>query len=354
MPAIVRTLRTLRTLRDVYQDLRRERADRRPATLAEYRTSLDRWDAFLRHDPRMANPGVSLGRADLVDFREWLLAQRHPITGEPLMGTRTANKYVNTILALVRHAAEDDPDLRVPRVRPLATRRAAEKLYCTDHDLDALYQAAERAVWPVVRGVPADLWWQAALVLWLAKGFRTQELVRYDSDVRALDWSAVRWEPDHPHHWGRTASPHGWIVYTPQKQERCKPEPLVLPLTEIEALHLRSIAPPDRSGPLFPWPLNKRSFYGQWQRLIEDAGLDPALLPKHLRKTCVTRVETVAPGMAPFLTGHAPRTVQAAHYHNPDAGLRAAVDAFPFPPAIVAGARRLAAHASGTRSLFGD
>ena len=116
--------------------------------------------------------------------------------------------------------------------------------------------------------------------------------------------------------------PTGWIRYTPAKQRRHRPTPLVLPLVAPAAKLLRQLydRPQRLSSPaVFPWPLSRKSLDAQWDRLTDAAGIRTyagldRLAIKHLRSNAATWHESTTPGIGPHVLGHAPRGVTAGHY----------------------------------------
>lgn len=340
------------TLWDVWEelllpDLRRR--DRSPETIGEYRTALRQLDEWLLREGAqygMANPVLrDVSRATLEQFRGWLVSR-------PL-SPRTANKRIAALQRIMQTAAEReecpyDGAVRVPR---LEAGGGGSKLYLRSEQVERLYRAAQVCAWPRAdrRGRPLDpvAQWRAAIVLWWTYGPRTQELVRYERRMRAICWGNLHPAGESPADDGQAVCEHGWLAYVPQKQQRLKPGPLVLPLSALAAAHLRAIRPPAirPEQPVCDWPMASGRLYEQWERLTEAAGVRPKPDPatgqarrfhlKHFRKSCETHYAThYGEDLARAIVGHAPRDVALRHYIHLEQRILRAVLESPAPAAF--------------------
>ena len=283
--------------------------------LVQYRTAADRWAEFWRTLPPayMAGgttcepPAPTTGKT-VRAFMDWARATFG-------LTERTVEKYKTCLQGIVREGF--DEDLGFPRVK---SRGHVPKSHKTDLTAEAwakLYDACEIARWP--NPATASTFWRATLVLFAHYGFRTQELIAYDSRKRPLQWSDVHWDPEIPLKGCRTESPTGWLSYVPDKQSADKPEPLILPMTASVVSHLRAIQPDDTTGPVFPIPFSRKSLDSQWSAITAAAGLADwagfdKLLIKHLRSSCATWHEKIRSGMGETVLGHAARGVSWRNY----------------------------------------
>jgi len=316
-------------------------------TVEDYRRHVRLWQQWERKY-RITNPVLQvsgISHADLLDWRLWLTS-----SGGISATNRTANKYLGSVQSILRTAAERGAHLNPPKLKPLETKVAARKSYLTYDQVDAIYKACTAASWPQTtqNGAPAPfsaaVYWRAFLVLQFNYGMRTQELWSYERNCVSIKWRQISWEPETPAPEGSAQNEHGWLYYLPQKQKRFKSDPLVLPLCETVARHLRSIQPPGGCDPdarIFPAQFTNVAFYDAWDAIIEASGVQlkadlktgerPKIHIKLLRKTCETWHDTHAPGLGEIVTGHAERTVSGRHYANREMRLVEAVNALPQP-----------------------
>ncbi|MEZ6068301.1 MAG: hypothetical protein R3B90_21885 [Planctomycetaceae bacterium] len=303
-----------------------ELRNRSRETVSEYRTHLRRWSQWLDDERdrfaaagepwkyRMRYPVLAeIGRAELVAFQQWLL-ERENRDGSPAYSHRTVNKHLGSVQTILRAAQQYEYLITAPGLDALPTNAAARKLWLTFDQVDRLMEAAEVAAWPATLALPAPHYWRAAIVLFCTYGFRTQELIGYESRMRSLQWNDISWNDETPHPEGQASNRFGWLTYTPQKQSNRKPEPLVLPLTATAHRWLQSIAPDVLAGKVFPFPLANEPFYETWRAIVRAAGIAPKLALDgsqaeyqllHMRKTAVTWINDHRPGMAPYIVGHA-------------------------------------------------
>lgn len=324
-----------------------EAEGRAPATFREYETAVRLWCAFWEAGATEPSVGLTDGlepaigdwaAVDLLAFRAWLARSR---------SARTANKHLASVAAICAAAG-----VSPPRVRPLPTR-ASPTVYLTAAEVGRLYAAAAAATWPACDRageiIDAGLHWQSAIAIWWNYGLRTQELVAISAGHAGLTWRNIFWDPIPPGG-GRSRSPFGWLCYTPQKQRRRKPQPLILPMPRIVAEHFRALGPLRPGGTIFDWPRAHKSFATQWRKIVAAAGVQPradfaaddapaAVHVSDLRKSCATAHNRNARGVAPLVLGHAPRgesLVTDRHYINADQLLVDAFETFPQPAEFAA------------------
>lgn len=353
------------TLADVWRDyLRPELAKPRAQggrsadTLGEYETHLRRWaecwDAVRSQEAenwkyRMTHPVLpEIGRTELEAFRNWL--QQHP----DRLSNRTINKHLGSIRAIGEAAVRNELLAAFPKLEPLTAGTAGRKLHLSYEEADALKRACRAADWPSGLPCPAALYWETLVVGWCVYGFRTQEQARYESAMRELRWPDLRDHEETPDPDGKATWRHGWLVYTPQKQERIKDKPLVLPLCEAYHRHLQAIRSfgGEFSGSVFPFPLSNERFYATWRAIVAAAGVKPkpgldGLQPeyqiKHLRKTATKWLndhgaKVGCPGIAPYIVGHAAERsaskVSDVHYDHPEQRIIDTLSTLPLPPSF--------------------
>ncbi len=361
--------RRRRTLRRAYERIRKPQMQAegaKKAAFSPYSTALKAWETYWREryckrhseSAESTSAGASVAMTDsqnsqaktkvydppvdritkvhLEAFRRWLM-----------LGNRSAitvNNYlrsINTILG----SAEVWLDQKRPKIKRLKARKAARKIIMSTDDVDRIYRACGSAKWPSKNrsGQPIDpaVQWRAAVSLFYCFGFRTQEILCYQSWKRSLSWENIRSQSESPGLSDAT-SQHGWLCYVPEKQEAAKPDPLVLALPELVALHLRSLWPggaKPETGSVFDWPLNERSLRAAWKAICRTGGVKPRFgcgvsqfAIKHFRKTATTYHNLSEPGIAPYIIGHADReSVSDLHYNNTELATTRALQKFPFP-----------------------
>lgn len=265
------------------------------------------------------------------------------------------NGSVGIIQQILRCAESSGLITHVPRAKPVPAKKAAAKIYLIDSQLSDLWEAFGESTWPVKRQgfrplhYPSPMAWRCCLVLWTLYGFRTQELIPLESKAKSLKWKHIHDCYETPNPAGQTKNEWGWIVFTPGKQERVKPEPLYLPLTRHARAALEHLRPvdwkPDEA--VCNWTYSSSSFYPEWHAATARAGIKPKtgepLEPKHLRKTCSTRSDDWCPGAADYITGHASdrsgqaqvadagSKVSGMHYKNAENKVKQCLDTIPLP-----------------------
>ena len=332
---------------------------RKPATIAEYQTALYAWQRFWHPEKRFKNestPSVSttdgvkpepsieqITGDELAEFRAWYSSGTR--------GKLQVNKIVNNIRSILIAASERNKITSAPKLKKLSANKSAPKVYLSYEHVNAIYEACESAKWPVKDrnqnelNLPAARYWQTAVVLFFNYGFRTQELIAFEKGHRALAWNNIEFGSESPG--SEIQNEHGWLWYTPQKQEHCKPQPLILPLNLISRQHLQMIYRAKRADQklLFPFAHDTDKFYETWHLIVDAAGVKPKSAMstsenryqiKHFRKTCTTWHNFFCRGIAPFVVGHADRDSGAVamtndHYDNAELALVQAFKEFEQP-----------------------
>jgi hypothetical protein len=309
-------------------------------TIQSYQRALRAWAAweiYRRSTAKMGKSGYwttypvakaadAITRDDVRGFQAWL-SQRS--------SGRSTNKVVAAIESILRQI-----DRPPAKVQPLPQRNSSPKLYLSfaePNEWKKLYAACSAADWPTRarssgESLCAPAQWRAAVVLFLLYGFRTEELIGHTSAgaLAALRWRNISFGSESPSPESRAQNEFGWLWYVPAKQSWSKPTPIVLPLHRSARDHLRSIKPRRAltESPVFDWPYCSREFYRCWRAIVARAGIREkrdlqtgstlSLLPKHLRKSCVTFHNFHRPGVAGMITGHGKRDIVADHYDNPE------------------------------------
>ncbi len=327
---------------------------RSPATLSDQRSHLRRWSAAWAElgEPEPSVAAVRL--ADLQRFRAHLLGTLRGSGGGPA-GPRTVNKYLGTVQQIGRAAVRHELTRGFPVLDQLPAAPPAKR-YLSVEEVGRLYAAAGAATWPASspaarprRPDPAAEW-RLLLVLAWNYGFRTSEVWRCGSHARPLTWAQICWGTETPDAEGQATCPWGWLWYTPEKQKRFKPKPLVLPMNHAVRSHLAArwaATRPPADAPVVDWPASPKSFARQLAALCDAAGVRPRRVAgdltdpppytfKNLRKTCATYHNLHRKGAGKLVLGHAARGVHEVHYDSPEWWLVEALTTFPQPAEFTA------------------
>jgi integrase len=355
------------TLRQVYERHVRPglvAKDRAGSTVRDIERALERWEAYWstpasgaepssppsevapteQKGERIPNPFPSAPSGSATDrparvpvqLRVRMIKRRHLEefqihlqTCKSQRGKPFAKSTINGELGSIRQilcAAESHALLREgrPRIAKLPAG-AATKFYISRDQMNVLWEACDHATWPRLPGLPSGDWWRCALTLLWLYGFRTQELLAFQTGKSKLDWSCIHLQAETPNPAGQAQNALGWLTYVPQKQKWAKPEPLYLPLTVHSRAAVDWLAtaaraqcegqlPPTR--PLFPWSKAHKALYGQWEAIQRRAKIQTkAGTPyelKHLRKSAATYLEAHWPGLGEAVVGWADRGNQTS------------------------------------------
>lgn len=317
--------------------------NRRKSTVSNIERSVRRFDQWWSTISDTPLPISVIRRKHLNYFRKWLHDTGNSVSAQ--------NEACRTIRQVLLCAVRNEVLEHAPRIERLHHRSVAPKVFQSDDEIDRLWAACKDARWPRrdSSGEPLHYSptaaWRSAIVMFRTYGFRTQELIRHEVGFRSLKWASIFRPGITPNPVGRCECPTGWLSYVPQKQERVKPDPLVVPLTRHAMNALRRIVPPvaKRENPIFDWPLSSVGFYTEWHRLNALAGIKPRegsgvprYLPKHFRKAATTAINLHRSGMAEHVIGHgADRSGQSSissrHYDNAEAAVLDCMATLPMP-----------------------
>lgn len=328
--------------------------------LGELRQAISRWKWWCNQEYRIENPVLrDLTAPRLAAFRRTAVGAEIPDKrGKPRKASAgSINKTIAALQQIANAAAEDESTgAQNVKVRKIAQPAKVDKIIIPDAALSKILEACKVADWPrrTPDGRPApppDTLWRFLVVWFVNYGMRTQDLVAYDSDRNPIRWANVTTSPENPHHDGVLECPYGWLVFTPQKTARAKPQPLVLPLNAttrhwMDLLAEQTPGGPKPDRPIAPMPTCSKLFYQQWKKIVAAAGVRPkprldmidgrpqlaerSYRLKHLRCTAATRNEDHGaslgyPGVGQLITGHDSDRSQAGrsavfgrHYHSPE------------------------------------
>ena len=317
---------------------------RRPSTFYGIKFNVEQWELWLSQQGCLMLPIAKIDRRHLIEFRDWLTARGASAT--------SANRAVSTIGQILRCGIRNTLIKDAPRLEALPHRGVAPKVFPSDDELTRVWEAFEYADWPTRTSqgqrlhYSATTGWRALLIILRSYGLRIQEAVMMETGFRSLQWSNIHPPGPTPNPEGRTECEHGWLVYTPQKQERVKPDPLFLPLNATTKAAIDAVRPSviDPNGLVFDWSLSSVSFYKSWYLAFAQAQVRPKQLsgvkrytPKHMRKSATTHINLHMPGLAQHIVGHGgdrsgqQSVISAKHYDNQEQAVLECVASMPLP-----------------------
>jgi integrase len=305
-----------------------------PKTVQRYRDTLKHWATRVGPSVRLVDlltqPGLLQGFKGALlappadppqDSRQLSLFADEPPPGASTLAIGTANCHIRQLNAILAKAGPRAPKNRdalcvLPEllwVKPYKQPRPRPKAVSADK-LAEIYRACQVATFPEVPGVLPEHWWKALIIVGLFDGFRHEGLL-------GLPWDGVDLARK--------------TVRLPDTADKCDTERLK-PMPEIVILHLMRI----RSGrPLiFEWPHSERTFYREWHRIQDAAGLDKKDHAKlhDLKRTCGTWLARA--GASPWaiqqMLDHG-SIETAKHYIDPAEEMRDAVDRVKPPAAFL-------------------
>lgn len=257
-------------------------------TLSAYREALDHWERLSGDLPAAAIDQQTLlaFRAALADPRNFvrpvlqrmLFEVREPAERHGLSPV-TVNKHVATILRILsklgpeRTGGRDALGIldRAPWIKPLRTMKRKPRPVADDL-LDTLYRACETAGYPRIAGVAPRFWWRALVVTALCSGYRRGALM-------ALRWTWISLLPDIAE------------IRLPAEEDKCR-EARVKPISRLVVLHLTRIRTP--ADLVFPFPHSSRTFYREWHRIQDVAGIERHIKVHDLKRACSSRYAAIA------------------------------------------------------------
>jgi integrase len=266
------------TLRSAYELLHvAELSDAKPATRAEYRQALRKWEKLTRN-PSLAD----LTRDDVAALRDGLLQLGYaPAT------IRKTWRHLSPILQTARREAIID---RVPRCK-LPKVDLDEPRVASHGELSRLYDACSVVHFVGRHRVPKAVHhpslFRTAIVLAVNNG------LRFD-DLWSLQWDAIDLQE------ARVC----WLVEkTGRKISR--------PLNATVVRHLKAIRGTGTGDVL---PVSRATVVRWWDRIRERAGVQ--LTWHDLRRTCQTWFDERLRGAGDFMLDHAARDVGSMYYRN--------------------------------------
>lgn len=317
---------------------------RRHSTLSNLARDVRRFETWWSSVSNKPLNVADIRRGHLEAFRKHLSA-----TGASVPLQNYALRSIAQILnAAVRH--ELIP--QAPKLECLEDPRRTPRIYPDNEEFGRLWDACQHATWPkkTDKGKPLsyapEVQWKVALLLYRLYGFRTQELVKLEESFRSLTWKNIHPAGITPNPEGKLSHPIGWLAYVPQKQERVKPQPLVVPLTihSKAALRIAFESSTGKHSSVLNWPLSSISFYNTWERIRSRAGVFPRPESgekdyhiKHLRKAATTEINLHRPGLAEYIIGHSSdrsmskSIVSDYHYNNPEQAVVECMKTLPVP-----------------------
>ena len=293
------------------------KAGNRPATLLTYDNTVRLFTALVGSVPLR-----SIDLETIVRFRNrlWDPARYPPPVGAKRPKAHkpgSVNKELRNLRAMLRVAKKMGLIDSVPPIdRDVFLREPKRLPRPVGGDLlERIWAAAEQAVYPRLRELPAADWWRSIILAAVTTGYRRGPLL------------ALRWE------WIDLARGAIAVPAEDDKAGRDRLKPLHPELRKW-LLRIRTADPH-----VWPWPHNIRLFTRQWHKLQSVAGI-----PKkehttfhRLKSTCLTWSSQVAsPPVTQYLGDHASYKTTIQYYAAP-AGIEDAVGRLPVPEYMTPG-----------------
>lgn len=209
--------------------------------------------------------------------------------------------------------------------------KSTTKLYLRNEQIDRLFESATELEWPKTH-VPASTFWRCGLIMFRTYGFRSQELIAYESSKLPITWENIVFDTESPDPDSLEKCEFGWLQYIPPKTAKKKPSPICIPLTKYARGAMNAMKPKTETqgGFVFSNPRNQERFFDTWNKWLTIAEVTPknqseSFLPKHLQKTCATYMNQFKPGLASAVCrwgSSSEATVAQEHYISSDLLLR--------------------------------
>lgn len=266
--------------------------------LRETELHIERWMGYWQTSGEKEPAIGKLRRAHMEQWRRSLLSGN--------LSARSINKHLSTIRKILVVAEKHEVIPSRPRLEqlPEVESKCKPKLFFRDHQIDALFAAADELQWPRI-GIPPGDFWRSALILFRSYGFRTQELLAYETHKQPIRWSNVTFSPESPNPASDCQNALGWLFYVPPKTRRLKPTPIYLPLTRYTRHALDVLAQTKRSEDGFVCcnPRHQERLFETWYGWMAAAQVRPKdenlkFVPYCLRKTAATYLNRHLPGLA--------------------------------------------------------
>ncbi len=310
-------------------------AEAAAGTLKSYRESLAHWQR-VTNNPRLSdcdssllasfkaalfNPQVFRRKSGVKAPQMSLFDMAPPaaeLNGRRPLSRATTNKHLRQIAAIFNKAGPAGPKNRdalgildfVPWTKPLREYRRLPR-DVPDEILSAIYRATAAAEFPRLDGVTAADWWKALLASALILGFRRGGLL-------ALRQSDVDWQRAE--------------IRLEAEADKCREE-RVKPIGQLVLRHLLRIRTADEL--LFPWPHSERTFYRQWHRIQDAAGVKQQVTVHDLKRACGSRFSRIAsPWVVQRRLDHS-SVATSQRYVNASEEETRAVERIPLPAAFL-------------------
>lgn len=289
--------------------------------IREIKLHIRRWEDFWGKKCPNAH---KCDRSHLEMFRRHLREQE--------FSSRTINKHLGSIRTLLITCQRHQLISTRPTVEELTVHEnMLTKSYLRDEQICQLFANVSKLRWPSksVTGIDPKDWWRCAIVLYRTYGFRTQELLAYETNKWSLSWENISFGVESPSPASHETCEFGWLSYVPPKTRKKKATPIIIPLTMYARRALDKIGP-QKSGTIFRLPKSQEGFLGQWDSWLESSGVkhktaDAKYRPSCLRKTCATYMNLHLPGLASAVCrwgASSEAKVAANHYVSNDQILR--------------------------------
>jgi len=249
--------------------------------------------------------------SDLTDetiagFLAWYSSQRLYRWSKRMPVPRTVNKLRDQLLALAKLAQQKGLLREVPDVRSLPEYHHTPEAY-NPADINALLVAC-RALPHSYCGIPAGLYWQAAILVSYDTGIRSGTLWQLQLTDVSLSSRSIR--------------------FRAETQKNRQAQILRIHSQTVAAIH--KIWQPERE-PLFPWAAHPQTRINHYRKILIAAGLPTGRMEMmhKLRRTTATLMHN-AGGDATQQLGHSSDAVTRRSYIAPDLSQQAC-DLLPRP-----------------------
>jgi integrase len=249
----------------------------------------------------MGNPPLrAITTETLITYRDTLTAMIGRGKKKPL-SVNTVRMYVSHLQHILDRAGPPGPRRRdasgylksVPWVR-LPMMQLGEPRTVSDQVLARCYAAAEKMIYPNLKGVSPAAWWRALLVTGRYLGLRARTM--FGMEFKHIEFRSRR-------------------VVLPASIMKAR-KTLVLPLADVVCDHLNAADFRTNRRFVFDYNTTREQFRKDFHRLQRLA----EILPQNhfglhvLRKTAITRLWEISPQAAQMLGGHGSSVITRLHY----------------------------------------
>lgn len=288
----------------------REAYDRYKACDVDNERTASWYERILRKWESAGNGPLAIGDisdATVCEFRDRLAES---------LARSTVNSYLAHLFSILRKLGPRERGYPgaagvlawVPYAKKLKTDAPEIRTLSID-ELEAIYRAADEAIWPLGPISPAT-WWRALLVVAYNTAARR-------GDLFGLTWCDVVFDGDEP-----------LIRFTARKTQKRQ----AIPMHPVVADHLQRLRI-DGGGASYVFPKSKgtRILYREWRRIQSAAGIAEPFDLHDVRRTSISAFNRIQYGLGEIVGGHAPRGMMQRHYDNPWETLGDAVQQLPQP-----------------------